>query len=242
MAHDYIARWSVIVALNLAVVAPLALIAKAHRRMAQWSLMGLAALMFAVDIALLLLPRVGPFLTLSRNWQGQLLSMSFWLAWIRFAPFPSRHDAGLVARVPRRALIDALVVALLAVWSTNLLDLVRGPHIAKPVEEVLFSATMPGISEELLYRGVLLAVLNRAFGRPWKLFGASFGWGLVISSVLFISLHFFRTDSHGHVSMYLDAHDMGGIALAGVALCWIRERTGSLWPGIIVHNVANLFS
>lgn len=48
---------------------------------------------------------------------------------------------------------------------------------------------MPGLDEETFYRGVALALLNRAFGKNQDLFGARIGWGLIIISVLIGLVH-----------------------------------------------------
>lgn len=44
---------------------------------------------------------------------------------------------------------------------------------------------MPGLAEEIVFRGVHQSLLNRAFGRPWRIANADFGWGLIITAVLF---------------------------------------------------------
>lgn len=42
-------------------------------------------------------------------------------------------------------------------------------------ETLAFQATMPGLAEEPLYRGILLALFDRYFNKPWKLFGVKIG-------------------------------------------------------------------
>lgn len=52
-----------------------------------------------------------------------------------------------------------------------------------------YEATMPGLAEELALRGVLLGLLNLALARRFRLFGAAFGWGVVLQAVPFAALH-----------------------------------------------------
>jgi hypothetical protein len=53
-------------------------------------------------------------------------------------------------------------------------------------ETALFQATLPGIHEELLYRGLLLGLLGALFVRPsWRFANVDFGWPAIITSLLF---------------------------------------------------------
>src|ERR1035441_8660626 len=45
-----------------------------------------------------------------------------------------------------------------------------------------WTATMPGLVEELVFRGVFHSFSNRAFPRSWKIAGAACGWGLIITA------------------------------------------------------------
>ena len=99
-------------------------------------------------------------------------------------------------------------------------------------EELLVNLTMPGVTEELLFRGLLLGVLDLRLGRPWRLWGATVGWGLVISTVLFAAVHVLRLDL---------SITPAGVAtiVVGFGLGWIRERTGSIVPAVVTHNLWN---
>jgi hypothetical protein len=100
------------------------------------------------------------------------------------------------------------------------------------VETLLFQLTMPGIDEEIVFRGILLLLLDRAFGTPWKVLGANVGWGWLISSMLFGLIHGIGfTGSHFQFSL-------APIIIAGVTglvIGWLRERSGSLYPAIVLH-------
>src|SRR5882757_666780 len=53
-------------------------------------------------------------------------------------------------------------------------------------EQFLFQATLPGLQEELLFRGILLGLLTRVFQRPmWTIWKLRFGWAALITSILF---------------------------------------------------------
>jgi len=101
-----------------------------------------------------------------------------------------------------------------------------------------FQATMPGLAEELVYRGAFLALCDRAFGRPWRIAGAEVGWGLIVTSVVFGAVHAVNIDRNGALTVeWLFA--IGPFA-GGLLGGWLRARTGSIWPGVVLHNASNL--
>ena len=58
---------------------------------------------------------------------------------------------------------------------------------------------MPGVAEELVYRGVFLSLFDRAFGRPWCVAGADVGWGTIAVAVVFAAVHAVNVDRGGTV-------------------------------------------
>jgi membrane protease YdiL (CAAX protease family) len=63
------------------------------------------------------------------------------------------------------------------------------------------------------------------------------GWGFVITAVLFWAIHAFRVEGLS-LSFYWQTLTMQ--LIAGLVFCWLRERTDSILPGIIAHNLANV--
>ena len=77
--------------------------------------------------------------------------------------------------------------------------------------------------EEFLFRGVLLTSLARSWGR---VLGAM---GVTVIFVLMYALEVFQ---------YWPA--TFAVTVGGVALVWMRLRTGSLFPGMVLHGSYNL--
>lgn len=234
----YLSRVLLFVGLTLALALPALALAVVLRRPRRIAPMAQAMGLFAFDIALLLLPRIGPFAPLRWNWQGKALSAAWPVALGLLGVAPSTAETGIVTRPKRGSLGPACVAAVVA-WSTNLIALAERERVVPDPETLAFQLTMPGIAEEFVYRGVLLALFNRAFGRSWRLFGADVGWGWVITSVLFLVIHMVSVDAQLRIRWFLDPEALAGIALAGVAFGWMRERTNSIWPGVLAHNIAN---
>jgi len=82
---------------------------------------------------------------------------------------------------------------------------------------------MAPLLEEVLFRGLLLQALRRRM---------PFWPAALVVTALFSALHALQFQD------YLPA--LAGIAALGLLLAWLRERSGSLWPPILVHAGFNL--
>lgn len=171
------------------------------------------------------------------NWQGKLLALAATLVvsalpafgWRR-AGLTIRQDPGsLKAALPVAALYCAVFVALAVAFPAGE---ARG-------EDVAFQLTMPGLEEEPFYRGVLLLALDRAFTGRKRLLGVDWGWGAVLSCLLFGMAHAFGF-RHGGFSFEPVA--MALTALPALIAVWLRLRTGSLLLPVLLHNFGNAFS
>jgi len=103
-------------------------------------------------------------------------------------------------------------------------------------ETIAFQWTMPGLDEELFFRGVFLVALNEAFRSRVSVLGAPIGYGGLLTSLVFGLVHALNYTSAG-VSFELMAFVVTG--LPSLILLWLRERTGSLLLPILGHNISN---
>lgn len=78
---------------------------------------------------------------------------------------------------------------------------------------ILLAAVLPGICEEMLFRGVILRGLRRRLPP---------GWAIVLTALLFAGLHFSPW-------RFLPQFVLGCI------LGWLALRSGSCWPAAVVH-------
>lgn len=84
---------------------------------------------------------------------------------------------------------------------------------------------LPPITEEILIRGFLFGSLRKYF---------KFGVATVITSLVFAAAHLPEGGAAG--PLYIAALDT---FILSVVLCYLRERTGSLWAGITLHALKN---
>lgn len=102
---------------------------------------------------------------------------------------------------------------------------------AVPTETWLFQASLPGLVEETVFRGVLLALADRALAPRWPRWnvgGAPIGPGGLWVTLLFVALH------------GASVHTLTGVLPAALLYLWLRARTGSLVAPILAHNAWNL--
>lgn len=97
-----------------------------------------------------------------------------------------------------------------------------------PLATWLYQATLPGLVEELVFRGVLLALLDQAFRARRRILGAPFGWGGAVVTLVFLALHGFTPGA------------LLGVLPAALLYLWLRVHTGSLVGPVLVHNLWNL--
>lgn len=198
-----------------------------------------AALLVAINDALLtnlygLLPDlVGG----SRNWQGKLLALAATLAIAASSAFGWRRSGFTVEQTPGSLKVALPIAALYCAFFVALA--VAFPGDPANGEEIAFQLTMPGFEEEPFYRGILLLALNEAFTGRKHLFGVDWGWGAVLSCLLFGMAHAFGF-SDGRFSF--EVITMALTAIPAFIAVWLRLRTGSLLLPVLLHNFGNAFS
>lgn len=171
----------------------------------------------------------------SWNWTGKILALIGSLA-VAAHPALGFRRSGVTLTQDRRGLTGALIVSGLLVLIFGGLAIWMGGE-GGVVEDFAFQLTMPGLEEELFYRGVLLLMLNEAFGRPVRILGAPMGWAAVVTSLAFGLDHAFGYGADGFSFDPLTLALTGGPALI---LVWLREKTGSLLLPVLLHNYANV--
>ncbi len=96
--------------------------------------------------------------------------------------------------------------------------------------QILYQLLCVGYAEEFFYRGYLQTRLNDVF-RPdrFRLLGASFGWSLPLTAVLFTIGHSIVTLQWWQPFIIFPALLFG----------WLRARTGNILAGALFHAWAN---
>ena len=103
---------------------------------------------------------------------------------------------------------------LLGVHVPSELETFEGHHIGWAIALIVI---VPPLVEELAFRGVLYGALREVM---------TVRETMIVSSFLFALLHLSIPSLLTHMPL-------------GLYLAWLRERTGSLWPGVFAHACHN---
>ena len=126
---------------------------------------------------------------------------------------------GTIAEFTVGALIGFLLLSAITaiLWSLGLYK-VQANHWRRVFDSFVFNSYLSGMMEELMFRGILLRLLGRAFG---------LAWGLVLSSVLFGLAHLTHGDWLAVVGITINA---------GFTMGLLYMATGSIWMSIGLHT------
>lgn len=178
-----------------------------------------------------LIPRLFP--DSDWNWQGKALALAATLL-IAASAFGWR-DSRLTVAQATGSLKTALPVALLYIGFFTLIAWLF-PNEPATAETVAFQLTMPGLEEEAFYRGVLLLALDRAFPDRRRVLGVEWGWGALLSCLLFGLAHAFGYSDGG---FSFDPMTMALTAVPSVIGVWLALRTRSILLPVVLHNFGN---
>jgi len=222
----------------LACSLPFVLVAAWHSRTRRWGLLLFVASLIVLDAALVEIPRVDGFQRHHWSWQESLLSSAWPFLVVALIPGISLATIGVTSRFRSGWLRPSIVAGLVAL-AVPAVFFVLGARKKLDGEGWVFLLIMPGLAEELVFRGVYQSLLNGVFGKPWRLANAEFGWGLVITAILFAGFNgLVSVDSQLHAGIVLHA----AIAPFMLSLVsgWVRERADSVWPSVFGHNLSNI--
>ena len=171
------------------------------------------------------------------NWFGKTLSIAGTVAMLFFLPRVGFRAAGLTWTQNKGSLVPVLQAGALVIFFTTAGAFLFSSTPNTAVEHLLWQATMPGIDEELFFRGLLLLLLHQAFGKGLTVWGAETGWGLWLVTALFGLLHGVTLDNGDFQVNFWVIMSTGFI---GFILTWMRDRTGSLVVPLLFHNAVNV--
>jgi membrane protease YdiL (CAAX protease family) len=146
----------------------------------------------------------------------------FWhsIGWVK------PHERSLAAAVLGGPVLAIALAALAAALDT--------PHLDSPIEKLITTrgslilvgivvSTAGPLAEELAFRGFMMPLLVRSFGGLFGVLGTAIPFALI------------------HGPQYgFQWQNLVVFALAGCAFGWIRLRSGSVIPAVVMHGLYNL--
>lgn len=172
------------------------------------------------------------------GWSGKLYSILFAVGLLILCrKILSKEDAGLILRQKPGSFLPACAAILaLSVWAYWV-----GCHSPKgelDLQTLLYLAMIPGLNEELIYRGVMLGSLDRIMPAKLALLAAPVGGGVIATSMIFGLLHGLWLDSS--LGIHIEIIALRNATVSGFIFAWLRERTGSLVMPMVAHGLEDL--
>lgn len=166
------------------------------------------------------------------NWSGKVFSLvlsALVIVALRLSP----DAVGLRLKQDNKKVGIAALV-LFTVWGTCL-GLLFKPGQAD-LETLAFQATMPGISEELVYRGICPAILLGLIRQRAP--GSGTPWAVILATSIVFGIWHGLGYSGGGFSF--DIMSAAVPAVGSIAGGWLRFKTGSLLVPVLGHAIANV--
>lgn len=207
----------------------------------QWSWLIGAVAFFAVNKLVLFIGVIGdiyPDILGGRyNWEGKIASVAMTLAVAALIFRGNWAQWGFTWKQNGPAVGLGYVVTVIFILANAAFVYWYFPGVkVEPAIDMAYQLTMPSLDEELVYRGVLLLMLDRAFKPQINILGAPFGFGALISIALFYVTHALRVDAGWDVVFI--AFEILPLIYA-VFWTYIRAATGSLLLPVLMHSWAN---
>lgn len=163
-----------------------------------------------------------------RPWAAFIAAAAVWLVMQPLLAL-GRLTYAEVGLVPPRqgSLLPAAWVTLLALAVNAAVITLRDAAPIDVTAAQVLAALLAAVMEELVMRGALLALADRASPPRWNLWGAPIGLGGLVLTASFIALHGLRPGL------------LLGVAPAALLFLWLRARTDSLAPPILAHLLWN---
>ncbi len=122
------------------------------------------------------------------------------------------------------ALLIGIVLALPATWLGRLG--IPPTALARTMPWVAPGDVLQAASQELEFRGLLMGALERVTARPWL--------ANLVQALLFGLAHI-AVQYQGPAGPFVPV-----TIVLGFVLGWVTQRTGSLWPAMVIHAVGDV--
>ncbi len=156
------------------------------------------------------------------NWTGKIASALFSLIVILILRKKFRINFAFTLKQKKGSLKPTLIsVGILVIIGVIVLWFF-GSKGNPSFETHLFQLTMPGIAEELAFRGLFLGLLNNVFKKSRRILGAEMGWGAVVTSLLFGLWHGIGFDNASN--FYFNIEPILMTLIAGFFISLVKRK------------------
>lgn len=226
--------------LQLVILLPFIFMAKRHWEKSDRRIIAVFFVLFLLWSVLTTgLSGIRLFETQQWNWTGKLITLLLGLFFIYRSKLLSNKETGLRARFAQGSFKPVVILLLAAVaLRAGIYFAFQTTSSNFNTETVLFQGSLSAISDEIIFRGILLALLNKVFTSKEDTFGFSLSWGGLISSLLFGLTQGFVLQDGLHLQINLVRILLS--FFTGIIAALLKERSENILPAIVFHALWNL--
>jgi membrane protease YdiL (CAAX protease family) len=233
-------RYLVEAFLQIIIIVPLAVLLVKKRTTENYLRILFFALIYIVYQIVLILPKFMEqlkFIGGNWNWEGKLFGIIFGIiCYFIFRKYFSENDF-FTLRQDKENFKKALIVTIVSVLLVTLVASLTGGGEQFSSETLAFQLIMPGIDEEIMFRGILLGLLATALRDKLKFLGNP---SVLLTAILFGFLHALTLEKDYSINfepIYFLHTGIGGYIFG-----WITIRSRSILLAILGHGFANCFA
>lgn len=226
--------------MHLAIVLPIILFTLINRKSQTIKILSVFSIYFLIHSILLYFPIEFNELSLIKgnwNWTGKFFAISgsilFLLVYRKF----ELKDYFLILKQNNDFLKYGLLTLLSIFIIKGLFNYIYLSSTDWNTEAILFQATMPGLDEEIAFRGIMLGLLTKILKPTSK---SIFHPAIYVTALLFGMGHgLFLNDACEltfNISSFLIT------TVLGIVWAWITIKSGSILLALISHNIGNITS
>lgn len=223
--------------LQLLIVMPIVLFTLQNKELETLKILIAFVVFFLLNQILLYLPIIYPELRISNwnsnwNWTGKIYALTgavFFL--LIYRKFPLK-DYFLTFKQESKFLKNGAILITCILIIQSVLAFFT-PNIPLNLETLFFQYTMPGIHEEIAYRGIMLGLLSKILKSKNLILNPSV-W---VTAILFGLAHGFSISDEFNI--IFDIQPFFITIIYGLIWGWITIKSGSILLALISHSLGN---
>lgn len=221
--------------LHLAIIFPIVFFTLKNRKKETFKILLVFCIYFLIRSILLELPlkfRDLSFFNGKWNWSGKILailsSIFFLLLYKKFSP----KDYFLTLKQNPKFTKKGILIITTILGILSVLAFLYNSSKEWDTETILYQLTMPGIDEEIAYRGIMLGLLVKVLKSNKFLHPA-----ILVTALLFGMAHGLSLTHTLEVKFYV--FSFLNTTILGIIWAWITLKSRSILLALISHNLGN---
>jgi len=224
--------------LQVLIIAPFAVLLLKEKSKANFLRIFVFAFCYVVYMSIENLPRFNSTFDIIKgnwNWDGKMYGIILGIVFYFLFRKLFRENDFFTLRQHKENFKSALLGAVIMVFLSTIVWFIFGKSDFN-YETLAFQISIPGIDEEIFFRGVLLGLLVTALKDKVLFLGNP---SVLLTAILFGFMHALKIDKNNSIGFDLIYFFQTG--LAGYIWGWITIKSRSILLAILSHNFSNFF-